>query len=46
VLGLPVGDHPDSRPPQAALPDEAKAQIASAYQRAGLSTIFAPIPPG
>ena len=39
VLGLPVGDHPDSRPPQAALPEEAKAQITAAYQQAGLSTI-------
>jgi 4-hydroxy-tetrahydrodipicolinate synthase len=36
VLGLPVGDHPDSRPPQALLPDEAKVQIRNAYLRLGL----------
>ncbi len=36
VLGLPVGDHPDSRPPQAALPEEAKLQISAAYSAAGL----------
>ncbi|MGH3645527.1 MAG: dihydrodipicolinate synthase family protein [Mycobacterium sp.] len=32
VLGLPIGDHPDSRPPQAVLPDTAKVQIRDAYQ--------------
>lgn len=36
VLGLPVGDHPDSRPPQAELPEQAKDQIRSAYERLGL----------
>lgn len=36
VLGLPVGDHPDSRPPQALLPAEAKTQIERAYQNLGL----------
>ena len=36
VLGLPVGDHPDSRPPQAVLPDAAKRQIRSAFERLGL----------
>ncbi|HZQ33422.1 MAG TPA: dihydrodipicolinate synthase family protein [Mycobacterium sp.] len=36
LLGLPVGDYPESRPPQAVLPDEAKAQIRQAYQRLGL----------
>jgi 4-hydroxy-tetrahydrodipicolinate synthase len=36
VLGLPVGSHPHSRPPQALLPDVAKAQIRTAYQRLGL----------
>jgi 4-hydroxy-tetrahydrodipicolinate synthase len=37
VLGLPIGDHPDSRPPQAVLPEEAKAQITDAYRKAGLA---------
>jgi 4-hydroxy-tetrahydrodipicolinate synthase len=36
VLGLPVGDHPHSRPPQAVLPDAAKTQIREAYERLGL----------
>ncbi len=36
VLGLPVGDYPHSRPPQAALPDAAKTQIRQAYQNFGL----------
>jgi 4-hydroxy-tetrahydrodipicolinate synthase len=36
VLGLPVGDFPHSRPPQARLPDEGRAQIRAAYQRFGL----------
>jgi 4-hydroxy-tetrahydrodipicolinate synthase len=36
VLGLSVGDHPDSRPPQALLPEVAKSTIRSAYQSAGL----------
>jgi 4-hydroxy-tetrahydrodipicolinate synthase len=36
VLGLPVGDYPHSRPPQAKLPDEARAQIQTAYRRLGL----------
>jgi 4-hydroxy-tetrahydrodipicolinate synthase len=36
VLGLPIGDYPHSRPPQAELPPEAKAQIENAYQRTGL----------
>lgn len=36
LLGLPVGDHPHSRPPQAELPDAGRAQIAKAYQRLGL----------
>ncbi|HMD46786.1 MAG TPA: dihydrodipicolinate synthase family protein [Acidimicrobiales bacterium] len=36
VLGLPVGDFPDSRPPQAMLPEEAKTRIRSAYRTAGL----------
>ena len=36
VLGLPTGSYPHSRPPQAELPDEAKAQIRNAYHRSGL----------
>lgn len=37
VLGLPVGDYPHSRAPQAILPQEAKAQIRAAYEKAGLA---------
>lgn len=36
VLGLPVGNFPDSRPPQAQLPDTARTQICNAYRRLGL----------
>jgi 4-hydroxy-tetrahydrodipicolinate synthase len=36
VLGLPIGSYRHSRPPQAELPDEARAQICAAYRRAGL----------
>ena len=36
MLGLPVGDQPDSRPPQAPLPAAAKAQIERAYRNLGL----------
>ncbi|CNN61169.1 dihydrodipicolinate synthetase [Mycobacterium tuberculosis] len=36
MLGLPIGDYPHSRPPQAQLPPEAKAQIENAYRRLGL----------
>ncbi|HME49241.1 dihydrodipicolinate synthase family protein [Mycobacterium sp.] len=36
VLGLPVGDYPGSRPPQAGLPSGARDQIRAAYQRFGL----------
>lgn len=36
VLGLPVGDHPDSRAPQAILPAAVKTQIETAYRRLGL----------
>ena len=36
VLGLPIGAHPHSRPPQAVLPDAAKTQIRQAYERLGL----------
>jgi len=36
LLGLPVGDYPHSRPPQAELPEAGRAQIEKAYQRLGL----------
>lgn len=36
VLGLPIGNYPHSRPPQAELPDEAKQQIRDAYRGLGL----------
>jgi 4-hydroxy-tetrahydrodipicolinate synthase len=36
LLGLPIGDYPHSRPPQAEVPDEGRAQIRTAYQRLGL----------
>jgi 4-hydroxy-tetrahydrodipicolinate synthase len=36
VLGLPIGAYPHSRPPQAELPQQAKAQIENAYRRLGL----------
>ena len=36
LLGLPVGDHPHSRPPQAELPEAAKTQIEKAYRNLGL----------
>jgi 4-hydroxy-tetrahydrodipicolinate synthase len=35
ALGLPVGDYPHSRPPQAILPAEARVQIRAAYEKAG-----------
>jgi 4-hydroxy-tetrahydrodipicolinate synthase len=36
LLSLPIGDYPHSRPPQAVLSDEGRAQIRTAYQRFGL----------
>jgi 4-hydroxy-tetrahydrodipicolinate synthase len=36
VLGLPIGDYPYSRPPQAELPAAAADQIRAAYRRLGL----------
>ncbi len=36
VLGLPIGEYPHSRPPQAELPDAARTQIKAAYRRLGL----------
>jgi 4-hydroxy-tetrahydrodipicolinate synthase len=37
VIGLPLGDYPHSRPPQALLPEEGKAQIRWAFERAGMA---------
>jgi 4-hydroxy-tetrahydrodipicolinate synthase len=37
VMGLPMGDYPHSRPPQAILPDAARAQITAAYEKAGFA---------
>ena len=36
VLGLPIGSHPQSRPPQAELPELAQKQIRAAYTNLGL----------
>ncbi len=36
LLGLPIGEYPHSRPPQAELPAVAKPQIETAYRRLGL----------
>lgn len=36
LLGLPIGDYPHSRPPQAELPAAAQQQIRGAYRRFGL----------
>lgn len=36
VLGLPVGSYPESRAPQAILPDAAKTRIRRAYENLGL----------
>jgi 4-hydroxy-tetrahydrodipicolinate synthase len=35
VLGLPVGDHPHSRPPQTPFPDDLKGPVRDAYAAAG-----------
>ena len=37
VIGLPIGDYPYSRPPQARLPEEARVQIRTAYEAAGMA---------
>ena len=37
VIGLPVGDYPHSRPPQAILPEAAKEQIRKTFENAGLA---------
>lgn len=40
VVGLPVGDYPHSRPPQAILPREARDQIRAAYERVGFAGAY------
>jgi 4-hydroxy-tetrahydrodipicolinate synthase len=37
VIGLPVGAYPYSRPPQARLPEVARAQIRAAYEGCGMA---------
>ncbi len=37
VIGLPIGDYPFSRPPQAVLPEAARAQIRRAYESVGMA---------
>ena len=37
VVGLPIGDYPYSRPPQAVLPDDARTQIRAGLEAAGLA---------
>jgi 4-hydroxy-tetrahydrodipicolinate synthase len=41
VIGLPLGDYPHSRPPQAILPEEAKVQIRATFEKAGLAQSLA-----
>jgi len=36
-VGLPIGDHAESRPPQAVLPEDVKRRIEQAYRRLGLT---------
>jgi 4-hydroxy-tetrahydrodipicolinate synthase len=36
VIGLPIGSYPESRPPQAKLPEQARIDIRAAYRRFGL----------
>jgi 4-hydroxy-tetrahydrodipicolinate synthase len=37
AIGLPIGDYPFSRPPQALLPEEGRTQIRLAYEKAGMA---------
>jgi 4-hydroxy-tetrahydrodipicolinate synthase len=37
IIGLPVGDYPRARAPQALLPEDAKATIRSIYEKAGMA---------
>ncbi|WP_045877827.1 dihydrodipicolinate synthase family protein [Pseudofrankia sp. DC12] len=36
IMGMPMGDYPHGRPPQAVLPEAAKTQLRRAYENAGL----------
>jgi 4-hydroxy-tetrahydrodipicolinate synthase len=42
VMGLPMGDHAESRPPQALLPQEARDQIRRAVENAGFARDLVP----
>ncbi|SEO54668.1 dihydrodipicolinate synthase family protein [Trujillonella endophytica] len=42
VMGLPMGDYAESRPPQWILPEEAKAQLRRAVENAGYARALAP----
>jgi 4-hydroxy-tetrahydrodipicolinate synthase len=44
LIGLPVGDYPESRPPQAELPQAARDQIKAAYDRYGLRATAGRVP--
>jgi 4-hydroxy-tetrahydrodipicolinate synthase len=37
VIGLPIGGYPESRPPQGILPEEARTQMRTALEAAGLA---------
>jgi 4-hydroxy-tetrahydrodipicolinate synthase len=37
VIGLPIGSYPESRPPQAKLPEQARIDIRAAYRKFGLT---------
>jgi 4-hydroxy-tetrahydrodipicolinate synthase len=37
VIGLPIGDYPYSRPPQARLPEAARAEIRAAYEASAIA---------
>jgi 4-hydroxy-tetrahydrodipicolinate synthase len=37
AIGLPIGDYPFSRPPQAILPEAARTEIRLAYETAGMA---------
>jgi 4-hydroxy-tetrahydrodipicolinate synthase len=37
VIGLPIGEYPHSRPPQAILPEAARVQIRTAYERSDMA---------
>jgi 4-hydroxy-tetrahydrodipicolinate synthase len=37
TIGLPIGDYPFSRPPQAILPEEARLAIRTAFEKSGMA---------